>query len=131
MRAIVTCECCGHRQTVARPIRRPESFYLVCHDCERTLRVDVTSEDIHAAELTTRTATRAACRTRAPRPPWPPRVLRQERRRAGGGVADSPAGKGNLIRGGPLLESRVAGLPCDSAGAGPRGRIAQLVRALR
>jgi len=30
MRAIVTCECCGHRQTVARPIRRPESFYLVC-----------------------------------------------------------------------------------------------------
>ena len=60
VRAIVTCECCGHRQTVARPIRRPESFYLVCHDCERTLRVDVTAEDIHAAELTTRTATRAA-----------------------------------------------------------------------
>ncbi len=61
VRAIVTCECCGHRQTVARPIRRPESFYLVCHDCERTLRVDVTAEDIRAAELsTTRTASRAA-----------------------------------------------------------------------
>jgi len=50
MRAIVTCECCGHRQTVARPIRRPECFYLVCHDCERTLRVDVTAEDLRAAE---------------------------------------------------------------------------------
>jgi hypothetical protein len=61
VRAIVTCECCGHRQTVARPIRRPESFYLVCHDCERTLRVDVTAEDIRAAELTTsRTPSRAA-----------------------------------------------------------------------
>src|SRR5689334_20702922 len=58
VRAIVTCECCGHRQTVARPIRRPESFYLVCHDCERTLRVDVTAEDIRAAELTTRTPSR-------------------------------------------------------------------------
>jgi len=62
MRAIVTCECCGHRQTVARPIRRPESFYLVCHECERTLRVDVTAEDIRAAELSTspRTPSRAA-----------------------------------------------------------------------
>ena len=62
MRAIVTCECCGHRQTVARPIRRPESFHLVCHDCERTLRVDVTAEDIRAAELSTtpRTPSRAA-----------------------------------------------------------------------
>jgi transcription elongation factor Elf1 len=53
MRAIVTCECCGHRQTVARAIRRPESFYLVCHECERSLRVEVTAQDIHAAEAST------------------------------------------------------------------------------
>jgi hypothetical protein len=51
MRAIVTCECCGHRQTVARPIRRPESFYLICHECERSLRVDVTAVDIQAAQV--------------------------------------------------------------------------------
>ena len=59
MRAIVTCECCGHRQTVARPIRRPEAFYLVCHECERSLRVEVTDEDILAAQASTgRTPTR-------------------------------------------------------------------------
>lgn len=51
MRAIVTCECCGHRQTVARPIRDPEAFYLICHECERSLRVDVTVSDIRAAQL--------------------------------------------------------------------------------
>jgi len=51
MRAIVTCECCGHRQTVARPIRQPEAFYLICHACERSLRVDVTAADIAAAQV--------------------------------------------------------------------------------
>lgn len=50
MRAIVTCECCGHRQTVARAIRTPESFYLVCHECERSLRVEVTDDDIRSAQ---------------------------------------------------------------------------------
>jgi transcription elongation factor Elf1 len=50
MRAIVTCECCGHRQTVARAIRRPEVFHIVCHDCERSLRVEVTAADIDTAE---------------------------------------------------------------------------------
>jgi len=61
MRAIVTCECCGHRQTVARPIRKPESFYLVCHDCERSLRIEVTAEDISAAQASgARSATTAA-----------------------------------------------------------------------
>jgi transcription elongation factor Elf1 len=49
MRAIVTCECCGHRQTVARAIERPGTFHLVCHECERSLRVDVTEEDLSAA----------------------------------------------------------------------------------
>jgi len=53
MRAIVTCECCGHRQTVARPIRQPETFFLVCHDCERSLRVEVSAADIRAAEAAT------------------------------------------------------------------------------
>lgn len=52
MRAVVTCECCGHRQTVARAIRAPETFHLVCHACERSLRVDVTAEDISAARVT-------------------------------------------------------------------------------
>jgi hypothetical protein len=50
MRAIVTCECCGHRQAVARPIRRPESFHVVCHECEGVLRVEVTSADLMAAQ---------------------------------------------------------------------------------
>jgi hypothetical protein len=49
MRAIVTCECCGHRQTLARAIERPGTFHLVCHECERSLRVDVTDEDLSAA----------------------------------------------------------------------------------
>ncbi|HEX3605950.1 MAG TPA: hypothetical protein VH134_08510 [Candidatus Dormibacteraeota bacterium] len=49
MRAIVTCECCGHRQTVARAIDRSGTFHLVCHECERSLRIDVTDEDLRAA----------------------------------------------------------------------------------
>ena len=44
MRAVVTCECCGHRQAIARQIVRPESFNLVCHSCEGVLRVEVTIE---------------------------------------------------------------------------------------
>lgn len=51
MRAIVTCECCGHRQTVDRPIRAAESFYIVCHACERSLRVEVTAQDIASARV--------------------------------------------------------------------------------
>ena len=50
MTAIVQCECCGHRQTVARAIRVPESYYLVCHECERSLRVEVTQADIEKAD---------------------------------------------------------------------------------
>lgn len=49
MRAIVTCECCGHRQSVERPIRRPESFHVICHDCEGVLLVEVTPADLRAA----------------------------------------------------------------------------------
>jgi transcription elongation factor Elf1 len=61
MRAIVTCECCGHRQTVARAIERPGTFHLVCHECERSLRVDVTDEDLSAARSAgSSTAGRAA-----------------------------------------------------------------------
>jgi transcription elongation factor Elf1 len=54
MRAIVTCECCGHRQTVARAIEQPGTFHLVCHECERSLRVDVSPEDLSAAARTPR-----------------------------------------------------------------------------
>ncbi len=50
MRAIVTCECCGHRQAVARPIGRPESFHVVCHECEGILRVEVTADDLTTAQ---------------------------------------------------------------------------------
>ncbi|HYA01168.1 MAG TPA: hypothetical protein VEK76_12600 [Candidatus Binatia bacterium] len=53
MRAIVTCECCGHRQVMARPIRRPESFYVICHGCEGVLRVEVTSADLRTARTAT------------------------------------------------------------------------------
>ena len=49
MRAIVTCECCGHRQAVARAIEQPESFHVVCHECEGVLRVDVSAADLLAA----------------------------------------------------------------------------------
>lgn len=52
MRAIVTCECCGHRQTVERSISAAESFYIVCHECEGVLRVDVTDADLKAAQTT-------------------------------------------------------------------------------
>ena len=50
MRAIVTCECCGHRQAVARPIGRPEAFHVVCHECEGILRVEVTADDLSTAQ---------------------------------------------------------------------------------
>lgn len=50
MRAVVTCECCGHRQAVARAIVEPESFFLICHECEGVLRVQVTQEAIRTAE---------------------------------------------------------------------------------
>jgi transcription elongation factor Elf1 len=50
MRAIVTCECCGHRQAVARPIRAPEAFHVVCHECEGVLRVEVTAYDLSTAQ---------------------------------------------------------------------------------
>ncbi|MGA8014856.1 MAG: hypothetical protein WCB85_02935 [Candidatus Dormiibacterota bacterium] len=53
MRAIVTCECCGHRQAVARPIRRAEAFHVICHDCEGVLRVEVTNADLRAARAAT------------------------------------------------------------------------------
>jgi hypothetical protein len=53
MRAIVTCECCGHRQAIARQIMRPESFNLVCHSCEGVLRVEVTLDDLEAAQHAT------------------------------------------------------------------------------
>ena len=60
MRAIVTCECCGHRQAVARPIREPESFHVVCHKCEGVLRVEVTVGDLDHARDTRQTPVASA-----------------------------------------------------------------------
>jgi hypothetical protein len=56
MRAVVTCECCGFRQAVARSIARPESFHLMCHNCEGVLRVEVTADDLRSAEAGARAA---------------------------------------------------------------------------
>ncbi|MGC8461160.1 MAG: hypothetical protein ACP5OR_04885 [Candidatus Dormibacteria bacterium] len=56
MRAIVTCECCGYRQTVARPIQDPEAFHVVCHNCEEVLLVEVTQADFKAAQRATHKA---------------------------------------------------------------------------
>ena len=49
MRTIVTCDGCRHRQAVERRITDPETFHIVCHECERRLRVDVTDADLVAA----------------------------------------------------------------------------------
>jgi hypothetical protein len=43
---IVTCECCGRRHSLARTVDRPQTLHLVCHDCERCLRVEVTARDM-------------------------------------------------------------------------------------
>ncbi len=56
MRAIVTCEGCGHRQVVARTIQAPETFHIICHSCERTLLVAVTAADVRAARTRATTA---------------------------------------------------------------------------
>jgi len=58
VRAIVTCESCGHRQAVARPIRRAETFHVICHGCEGVLLVQVTSRDIAIAHHQAPTAVR-------------------------------------------------------------------------
>ena len=52
MRAVVTCECCGNRQAVARQIVQAESFHVVCHGCESVLRVEVPAEELRAAQAT-------------------------------------------------------------------------------
>jgi len=53
MRAVVTCESCGFRETVARSIRLPQEFFVVCHQCEGVLRVEVTAADLQAAQART------------------------------------------------------------------------------
>jgi hypothetical protein len=50
MRAVVTCECCGHRQAVERSIMEPERFFVICHACEGVLHVQVTADAIRTAE---------------------------------------------------------------------------------
>ena len=56
MRAVVTCECCGNRQAVARQIMQAELFHVVCHSCESVLRVQVTAEELLAAQATAHAA---------------------------------------------------------------------------
>jgi len=59
MRAVVTCECCGFRQAVARSITRAERFHVVCHECEGVLRVDVAEEDLRVAAAIARSQPRS------------------------------------------------------------------------
>ena len=59
MRAVVTCECCGFRQAVARSITRAECFHVVCHQCEGVLRVDVSAEDLRVAAAIARSQPRS------------------------------------------------------------------------
>ena len=54
MRAVVTCESCGFRETVARSINAAQAFFVVCHQCEGVLRVEVTEEDLKAAQAKAR-----------------------------------------------------------------------------
>ncbi|MFN2568079.1 MAG: hypothetical protein ABR564_00535 [Candidatus Dormibacteria bacterium] len=49
MRAIVTCEGCRHRQWLLRPIDAPQSFHVICHNCERVLQVAVTDHHLLSA----------------------------------------------------------------------------------
>ncbi|MGA2282469.1 MAG: hypothetical protein ABSH07_02145 [Candidatus Dormibacteria bacterium] len=38
---------------MARPIRRPETFHVICHGCEGVLLVEVTSADLRDAQAPT------------------------------------------------------------------------------
>lgn len=40
MRISITCEECGHRHRLARPISSPGPVWIVCHACETPLRAD-------------------------------------------------------------------------------------------
>ncbi|MGI8847869.1 MAG: hypothetical protein ACR2GX_06365 [Candidatus Dormibacteria bacterium] len=39
---------------MARPIRNPEFFHVICHQCEGVLRVEVTDADLVAARAAER-----------------------------------------------------------------------------
>lgn len=38
MKISITCESCGHRHRLERPISRPGPIWIVCHDCELPLQ---------------------------------------------------------------------------------------------
>ncbi len=46
MRAAVTCEVCRHHQKMERDLTQPEQFYVVCHECESVLKVEVSNSDL-------------------------------------------------------------------------------------
>ena len=48
----VTCDQCGHRHRIARQIAQPESFDVVCHECESVLKVVVTDADLYKPHRT-------------------------------------------------------------------------------
>lgn len=39
-RVEITCERCGKRHSLARRLTEPETVYIVCHECEASLRAD-------------------------------------------------------------------------------------------
>lgn len=57
MRAVVSCEGCGHRQEVARDILAPSTFHIICHRCEQSLVVTVTEADLRTAASMRRSRT--------------------------------------------------------------------------
>lgn len=40
LRPAITCEVCGHRHTLSRRLIEPETFHIVCHNCEEPLVVE-------------------------------------------------------------------------------------------
>jgi hypothetical protein len=38
MRITITCEECGRRHRLERPVAEPGSIWIICHDCELPLR---------------------------------------------------------------------------------------------
>lgn len=41
LKVSITCELCGHRQTMERKRARGEEIWMVCHDCEATIKAEV------------------------------------------------------------------------------------------
>ena len=50
-RATVTCDLCGHRQTMERLLDVAEVRHCICHRCEAPLKVEITEADVWGAPV--------------------------------------------------------------------------------